>query len=210
MSRSELAPVVEEVVGKAIERLRECPDFTAPKREQITPIITSAIRFLARCLDEQEGGSSGRTAYLFDPDADEDDLRTDLVDWFKGNGLYGMYREPQNIGGGRPDITFAFNEFRFVIELKRELVDATEPSLGRYLRQPAAYLAADIAVGMLIVLDLSSGPLAAHIRDNVWVDRLESPEPEGTDRCFLVIRVPGNRKSPSRLLSATNRELREQ
>ncbi len=120
-----------------------------------------------------------------------------------------MYREPQNIGGGRPDIIFAFNEFRFVIELKRELVDATKQSLGKYLRQPAAYQAADIAVGMLIVLDLSSGPLAAHIRDNVWVDRLESAEPEGTDRGFLVVRVPGNRKSPSRLVSATDRELRE-
>lgn len=205
LTKSEFDPVVDEVVNKAIDGLRDCPDFNVPKREQIIPIIISAVRFLARCLDEQEGGSTGRTAYLFDPDASEEDLKADLIDWFKGNGLYGIYQEAPSIGGGRPDIVFAFSEFRFVIELKRELVDASEQSLRRYLRQPAAYQAADIAVGMLMVLDLCSGPLPAHMRDNVWVDRVESPEPGGTDRCMVVVRIPGNRRAPSRLSTATLR-----
>jgi hypothetical protein len=52
---------------------------------------------------------------------------------------------------------------------------------------------------MLVVLDTTSDPLAPHMRDNVWVDVLAAAEPGGTDRYLVVVRVPGNRKSPSRL-----------
>ena len=105
----------------------------------------------------------------------------------------------QNIGGGRIDLMVSFDGFRFVIELKREQDDATRSGLAGYLRQAGAYQVTDVAVGMLVVLDTTADALAPHMRDNVWVDVLAAAEPGGTDRYLVVVRVPGNRKSPSRL-----------
>ena len=148
----------------------------------------------------QEGGATGRTSYLYKADVKEDDLKSDLIDWYKGNqALYAPHVETQHIGGGRADISFTFDNFRFVIELKRENKNATRESLKKYLPQSVAYQATDIAVGMIVVLDLSSASLSAHLRDNVWVERVPPPEPGGTDRFALIVRIPGNKKAPSQL-----------
>ena len=198
-------PVVGQIAESAIRELTECPDFSGAAREQIEPVIISTIRFLARCQDMQAGGAGSRTAYLFKADAKEDDLKSDLIDWYKGNQTFGgaIIVEPQNIGGGRADIVLACNSFRFVIELKRELSDATKESIKKYLPQPAVYQATDIAVGMLVVLDLASAEPPAHLRDNVWVECIPSAESDGTERFVLVVRIPGNRKPPSRLAGQT-------
>lgn len=179
--------------------LSACPDYTGTVQEQLQPVIVSVVRFLARCLDAQEGGDRSHTQYLFDAEAVEQDLHQDLVGWFRANGPYGLSIEAQQIGGGRIDLMFTFDGFRFVVELKRELEDGSRTGLARYLRQAGAYQVTDVPLGMLVVLDLSSDPLASHIRDNVWVDVLRTDEPSGTDRHLVVIRVPGNRRSPSRL-----------
>ena len=165
----------------------------------VEPVIESTIRFLARCMDIQKGREAGRTAYLYAPDAKEQDLQDDLFEWYMGNGHGNPYIEPQNIGGGRVEIVFPVNGDRFAAELKREQADASKESLRKYLRQPAAYQATSICVGMLVVLDLTTQGLPAHLRDNVWVEQVPPPEPGGTARFVLVVRIPGNRTSPSRL-----------
>ena len=163
------------------------------------PVVVSTILFLARCMDLQRGGETGRSAYLFDPNAKEKDLQSDLIDWYRGNAHGDPYIEPQDIGGGRVEIVFPVNGDRFVVELKREQANASKESLRKYLEQAAAYQATSICIGMLVVLDITSESLPAHLRDNVWVEQVLSPEPGGTDRFVLVVRVPGNRSSPSQL-----------
>lgn len=168
-------------------------------RVNIEPIIVSTIQFLVRCMDTQRGGETGRTAYLYDPNAKEQDLQSDLVDWYRGNAHGEPYIEPQDIGGGRVEIVFPVDGDRFVVELKREQANSSNESLKKYLQQAAAYQATSICVGMLVVLDLTSDSLPGHLRDNVWVEQISSPESGGTDRFVLVVRVPGNRSSPSQL-----------
>jgi hypothetical protein len=199
VQRAKVQPVVNQVIEDVGEQLCACPEYQGTVREQLQPVIVSAIRFLARCLNAQEGGGRSHTQYLFDPEALEGDLQQDLVGWLDANGLYGFTIEAQHIGGGRIDLMFTFDGFRFVIELKREQGGATRSDLSGYLRQAGAYQVTDVALGMLVVLDTTSDPLAPHIRDNVWVDVLVAAEPGGTDRYLVVVRVPGNRKSPSRL-----------
>lgn len=158
------------------------------------------IRFLAFCLNAQRGGAASHTAYLFNPGATEGELQQHLIEWFHGAcGFTNLIVEAQQIGAGRIDLLLTFDAFRFVIELKREEDDATHNGLSAYLRQEAAYQATDIALGMLVVLDLTAGPLPDHMRDNVWVDVVSSSNPGGTDRHIIVVRVPGNRTAPSRL-----------
>ena len=106
----------------------------------------------------------GRTAYLNDPDAKEQDLQDDLLEWYMGNEHGNPYIEPQNIGGGRVELVFPVNGDRFVVELKREQADASRESLRKYLGQTAAYQATSICVGMLVVLDLATQGLPAHLR----------------------------------------------
>ena len=168
-------------------------------RVQVEPLIVSTILFLVRCMNIQRGGETGRAAYLYDPNAKEQDLQSDLIDWYRGNALGDPYIEPQDIGGGRVEIVFPVSDDRFVVELKREQANASRESLSRYLEQAAAYQATSICVGMLVVLDLASEGLPAHLRDNVWVEQVPPPEPGGTDRFVFVVRIPGNRRSPSQL-----------
>ena len=190
---------MNQIVEDVGEQLSACPDYVGTIREQLQPVVVAIIRFLARCLDAQEGGDRSHTRYLFDADAVEADLQQDLTEWFRTSGLLGFTIEAQHIGGGRIDLMVTFDGFRFVIELKREQDDASRSGLSGYLRQAGAYQVTDVALGMLVVLDTTSDPLAPHMRDNVWVDVLAAPEPDGTDRYLVVVRVPGNRKSPSRL-----------
>lgn len=190
---------MNQVIEDVGDQLSACPDYQGYVREQLQPVIVSVVRFLARCLDVQEGGERSHTQYLFDPQAVEGDLQQDLIGWFHAMGPYGFTIEAQQIGGGRIDLMFTFDGFRFVMEFKREQSDATKSGLSGYLRQAGAYQVTDVALGMLVVLDTTPDPLAAHIRDNVWVDRLAAVETGGTDRYFAIVRVPGNRKSPARL-----------
>lgn len=198
VGRSKVAPVISALIERTIGGMAECPDFTGAVREAIQPVIVSTIRFLASRQDAQGGGLLSRTGYLFRADALEKELGFDLIEWFQGNGPYGLTVEAQEVGGGRTDLMFTFDGFRFVIELKRETADASVAGLTRYLRQAATYQVTDIPVGMLMVLQLT-GALPGHIRDNVWIDRVPPATPGGTERFVLVVRVPGNRKVPSKV-----------
>ena len=137
VKRSKLNPVVAEVIDLIVEQLDGCYDFRGVVRETIEPIIVTTIRFLARCLNVQEGGMGSRTAYLYRPDAEEKHLKEDVCDWYLGGDLYGLTIEAEHIGGGRIDLVFPFNSFRFVVELKREQGGATRDSLRKALRQTA-------------------------------------------------------------------------
>jgi hypothetical protein len=198
VERSKQAPVVSELIERTIGELTECPDFAGAARQGIQPVVVAIIRFLASRQDAQGGGPLSRTGYLFRADALEKALGFDLIEWLQGNGLYGFTVEAQEIGGGRTDLTFTFDSFRFVVELKREKADTSMAGLKKYLRQAVTYQVTDVPIGMLIVLDLT-GALPQHIRDNVWVDRFPSADPDGTERFVVVVRVPGNRKVPSKV-----------
>jgi len=194
-------PVISQILDSTIKDLSRCPDFTGHVREQLQPIIVSVVRFLAFCLDSQRGSEFSHTLYLFKPDAIEAELQQHLIEWFRASGFTDLVVEAQQIGAGRIDLMFTFGGFRFVIELKRERDNATREGLSAYLRQAGAYQATDIAIGMLMVLDLTADPLPDHMRDHVWVDVIPPSESGGTERNIAVIRIPGNRTAPSRLSS---------
>lgn len=191
--------MISQIIEQVNERLGACADYRGEVREQLQPLIGSVIRFLARCMDAQMGGDNGRMRYLYDEAASEDDLHQHIIDWLYGAGPYGYTFESQNVGGGRIDVMFTLDGFRFVVELKREDDDASRAGISHYLAQAAAYQATDVPLGMVICLDLTAEPLPAHIRDNVWVEVVPATPGNATDRYVCVVRVPGNRSAPSRL-----------
>lgn len=200
VERSRVHPVANQIIEETVGGLSRSTDFRGRVKKQLQPVIVSAIRFLKFCLDAQQGAGYSHARYLFDPDALEGELQQHLTEWFyAASGLTDLVIEAQQVAAGRIDLMLTFEGFRFVIEIKREQNDATRQGLGIYLRQAAAYQATDIAVGMLVVLDLTATPLPDHMRDHVWVDKVPASEEGGTDRYIAVIRVPGNRTAPSRL-----------
>ena len=90
MQRAKVHPIVNQIIEDVGDQLSACPDYQGTVREQLQPVIVSVLRFLARCLNAQEGGGRSHTQYLFDPEALEGDLQQDLVGWLYASGLYGF------------------------------------------------------------------------------------------------------------------------
>ena len=112
-----------------------------------------------------------------------------------------IHAEVRDIAGGRADVVIDFYQFRFIAELKRELVDASRSNLQRFLGQAGLYSGTDVHLGLLLVLDLTDKTTGVpSFRENVWCEELNST----LRRHVVVVRVPGNRIAPS--ATATPRE----
>lgn len=191
--------VVVELLNSLYTRLDECPDFGGEVREAFMVVVDQVIRFLHVRMNVQRGSADGRFAYLYDPNAHEKLLGADLRDFISGNvGV--VHCEVQELAGGRTDLIVQFADFRITIELKREKGDVSPEGLAEFLPQLAAYESTDVALGMLVVLDLTDKPTGpANIRDNAWVSTVDGPSEGDRTRFAVVVRVPGNRRAPSSL-----------
>lgn len=107
--------------------------------------------------------------------------------------------EISDVGSGRADIYLpqygALPFFRFVIEVKRVETQWSNAAIHNFLDQTVAYQQTDVRLGFLAVLDLSKRqPGFPHLTDCLYADATRC----GTDiRRAVVIRVPGNKFSPS-------------
>jgi len=107
--------------------------------------------------------------------------------------------EPTNLGGGRADVALKATGERMVIEIKREMDDASFDSLAsHYAGQTTDYQNVSIRLGFLLVLDLTAPKLEGtpHIRSLMQcrsIQRLGETEP----RHVVIVKVPGRRYLPS-------------
>jgi hypothetical protein len=104
--------------------------------------------------------------------------------------------EKTDVSAGRVDIYIQQRGFRFVIEVKRLQEEWTEKALQPLLRQTTAYQQTDVRLGILSVLDLSDRPAGLPHMDECFFLRPRVASPTDT-RHAVVMRVPGNRRTPS-------------
>ncbi|QYF86956.1 hypothetical protein [Brevundimonas sp. PAMC22021] len=104
--------------------------------------------------------------------------------------------ERKQVSAGRVDIWIPQGPFRFVIEVKRLLGQWVEPTLQPLLRQTTAYQQTDVRLGVLAILDLSDRPSGIPHFDQCFEVRDRSGH-GGDVRTALILRVPGNRRTPS-------------
>jgi hypothetical protein len=187
--------LVEEGV---LQALGEESLFNGGVAEDVGAVISATIRYVARRLDAPKtfmrAGFSEETVV-------EQHLADDYEDWLHGLPLArgSISIEVQRIGGGRVDVLIAFGTHRVVVELKRELADASRDSLeAHYGAQATSYQATDYPFGVVLVLDLSTEQTGAapHLDDLVWVNKADA---EGRDRWLVWCVVPGRRVTPSQL-----------
>ena len=188
--------LVEEVV---FDKLAEHPDFTGRLAEDVGVVARAAIRYVAYRLgnpaDFMKAGFSEETVveqHL------ADDIERSLAAAPLNQGTVAI--EARRIGGGRADVVVGFTTHRVIIELKRELSDATADALEHhYADQAASYQAVDYPFGIVLVLDLSAEQtvLLAHLRDLIWTSNLAVTGSPNRQLVWCVL--PGRRVSPSAL-----------
>jgi hypothetical protein len=182
------------------ELAANCPDY-ARGGADFRWLVGASIRWLRSRLD----ATARRASYVFAApggDALELALHADYAQFLESADAPGwVSSELTNVGGGRVDIMVLFRESRVPAELKREQGDASRAGLRKYLAQATVYQSTDLCLGLLIVLDLarSAEEIVPTLRDSVWLEAFS--DREGRRRCVVVLRLPGNRKSPSALRS---------
>jgi len=191
-------PMVRRVEERVLEALSLEPLFAGPIAQDVGAVVSTTIRYVAHRL----GAPKPFMRADFDGDnVIEQDLADDFEDWLHGVPLSrgSVTIEVRRIGGGRADVLIAFGTHRVVVELKRELADASRDALEtHYGAQAASYQATDYPFGVVLVLDLTQeqSGTAAHLEDLVWVSNARV---EGRDRWLVWCVVPGRRVTPSQL-----------
>lgn len=157
-------------------------------------LLLSLVRFVKLRID----GDGARFPYLrkIDPDSPpgEVELQDDLWEFLTTSDY--PEAERKQVSAGRVDIMIPQGAFRFVIEVKRLLGQWLEPTLRPLLRQTTAYQQTDVRLGVLAILDLSDRPSGIPHYDQCFEVRERTGE-AGDVRTALIIRVPGNRRTPS-------------
>lgn len=179
-------------------------DYVGEMRSDVGALITYLTLFLGHCLDMTPAMAKGGFEFLF-ADGRAKPLEEELqrACWhflrLQAHGFphHQIIRELNDVGGGRADIAIVRPQHRLVIEIKRELADASREGISKYLGQTAAYELTGPRIGFLVVLDLVSQrgwPLT--LEDNCWVEQVQAPN-DTVPRTVCVWRIPGARRTPS-------------
>jgi hypothetical protein len=194
------SPAVRRVRDDLRAELTGRPDYSGTTRLLFDRIVDLTIRFVASRIDVQPGTAHAGWGYLAKADALEVDLQIDYYDFLKGSLLGGIVdMEIPHVGGGRADVRFAYGAVKIVAELKRDDRPVEPGAVDKYLNQAGLYQSANVALGLLLILDIS--PKAAgqvrSLGQSLWV--AEKPALAGGDarRSIVTAVVSGNRPSPS-------------
>ena len=192
--RTDITNVQQRLFDKIVSELDGAFDYDDQVKAHFDHLIILLIKFLADRID----GESKRFAYLkrFSSKSaapKESALQEDLHNYLLS--IIAADVEKTDISSGRADIYIPRAGFRLVIELKRAF-KWTDDELKPYLTQTVAYSQTDIRLGVLGVLDLSDRPPGVPHIDSCFEVVKRKVDGE-VDRTALIVRVPGNVRTPS-------------
>lgn len=170
-------------------------------------ILEETIRYLVLSIKSKR---NDKFSFLYTTDkgglgntATERDFQNSLYDhYLYSNIAYGAIEEVNNFAdGGRIDIVFNLNEYKFPIELKRTKVNISKESIReKYLEQIQSYVYGYNQLGIFAVLDLNEKISPVNdIRELVYLDNLK-PLYELDNKYpdyIVVVIIPGNKPLPS-------------
>ncbi|TQS45140.1 hypothetical protein [Cryptosporangium phraense] len=186
--------VVDELLDRAMTGLRASVDYVDDIAECVNLVTELLVMFL---WDRNQIGAS-EAPYLYNPDADEDDLAKDLRQFLRASGqLNGVDSEVRHKAGGRVDVEFGFPGFSLFVELKKDATRKPVPDKKSYLDQAASYQVADPRIGFLLVLKLVPAEKAPkpHLLDCLEV--VEVADANGAPRHVVALTLSGALTKPS-------------
>ena len=206
------ASSLENLSGGEIEIFDQCrtsvenhPDHRDSVRgaKLFDTVLLWTVRFLKNRLEMTKKDDPSVT-YLFETAdgslAPENALQDDYFRWLSTQSASGEI-EPTNIGSGRADVVLKTTGERIVIEIKREIKDASFDSLEKsYAGQTTDYQNVSIRLGFLLVLDLTGSKLdgTPHIRSLAQCRSIQRTG-EAEPRQIVIVKVPGRRYLPSEI-----------
>ncbi|WP_205795226.1 hypothetical protein [Burkholderia sp. Ac-20353] len=163
-------------------------------------VLLWTVRFLKNRLEMTKKDDAG-VAYLFE-NVDgalppESALQDDYFRWLSTQTAAGEI-EATNLGSGRADVALKTTGERIVIEVKRELQDASFDALAKsYAGQTCDYQNVSIRLGFLLVLDLTEAKRSGtpHMRALVECRPVVRAN-EDAPRYVVIVKVPGRRYTP--------------
>ena len=196
-------PVAHEILETLVRDLNKNSDFRNYRvaAEMFVAVLITTINFVIVCDNAQSGTYND---FVFEWKASpplEHALHAAYVNALRVAGFTNLFSvEPQDVGGGRADVQFLWNGHAFVTECKRtfEQLDDRE-SVRSFGGQLVAYQNTSVTFSALLILDLFKRAGASqHLRERISVEFVAPPDSE-TVYAFVVLRVQGNRKSPSKI-----------
>ncbi|EXI80477.1 MAG: hypothetical protein AW10_01807 [Candidatus Accumulibacter appositus] len=201
---------LENLSGAEIDIFDQCrsvveahPDHRGSLRgaKLFDTVLLWTVRFLKNRL-EMTKKDDPSVSYLFEAGdgslAPEGALQEDYFRWLSTQSASGEM-EPTNLGSGRADVALKNTGERIVIEIKREIQDASFDFLAKaYAGQTTDYQNISIRLGFLLVLDLTGPKLEGtpHIRTLVQCRSIQR-KGEAEPRQVVIVKVPGRRCLPS-------------
>jgi hypothetical protein len=193
-------PVIDGLLGTVANGLVNCEDFNGTVREEFVEVVTAVLRFAADRVDAGRESWRKDITYLFppekgDPQFGEDFLQKDVYKWLGNSPMRPYTRlEERDVAAGRADVSVT-RSHRLVIEVKRELSDASRAALhAAYGGQAAAYSAGGPRISLVLVLDLTDhSDGVPSLANSVWVDEVLTG---GETRHVVTVVVRGNRPTP--------------
>jgi hypothetical protein len=193
-------PIARQVGADIRAGLEGATDYEGLTRIFFDRIVDLTIRFVSSRLDVEPGFGNAGWSYLANPDALESELQIDYYNFLKGTMLGDVVTmEARNVGGGRADVQFSLGGTRIVAELKRDKAPVETGGINRYLNQAGLYQGANVALGLLLILDTSPKPRGQvrSLSQSIWLASKPALADDDLPRAIVAAVVSGNRPSPS-------------
>ena len=200
---------VERKLHELHQQLATSPDWLGPIAGPFKILLSQTMQYLVSRYNIGATMGGQRTAFLraatTTPTARtrqsvplEKPLHQDYFEWLTQGPIYNIIEaETINRGRGRTDVLVRFRNVTFCVECKRELHDASTDGLRAYTGQAAVYTDTDAALGILLVLDLTTPPTGApDLFSSVWIEQVQR-ERENQPRHIVIARLPGSKRDPS-------------
>jgi hypothetical protein len=199
-------PVLGRMREDIVAALAANPQFYGETRAAVIALLDRTLTFLR---DRYERGGAllpnGKNILRLLGKGEERpveaDLQWEFYVWVANSEAFAGRAtcEMSNIALGRVDVIVRIGELLLVTEVKRELRDASPPSLDEYVPQSAAYSGGNIPFSQLLVLDLTDHAAGVPpLGDLAWV-REHRARADASPQDVVVAVVVGNRPTPRQL-----------
>ncbi|KVC91081.1 hypothetical protein WI77_15080 [Burkholderia ubonensis] len=201
----------EKCFAQITSALHSHDDYSGSVLRDVNVFIIFLIRFLSHCLDV--GYEMGKTSFSFlfqhaGAKPLEQQLQEAMFTWLHlvawGFKNHQVRREVPDVASGRADLAITTEAWTMYAELKREMTDASQAGLTKYLGQTSTYQLTGPRIGFLVVLDLcSQRDWTLSLQDNCWVESVQTAQ-DSSPRMVVVFRIPGMRPVPSDVVTPSS------
>lgn len=202
--KRDISPSLERILGGCICEVEDINDYKDQRvRQSFNTLLFQTLRFLENRMNMTQKNNP-RLKYLFEDKIfpKENELQMDYYEFMHGNIAAGNIRvEVSDVSSGRVDVYFSFGSIQFAAEVKRDSQDCSFAALrSKYIGQTSEYQNTNVKLGFLLVFDWTERANGAgSIEEHVKVEKLK-PLDSTIERAVIVVRVPGKRKTPSKII----------